>query len=100
MAYTAGDTILDDEYNTFVNSGSSPFGLNHFAATGSAQYGLGQSAVATVSAGDTINAPAPISGGRYLRVPTTRESHSGGSAVGIRAQTKLATTAALTLHGE
>ena len=56
MAYTAGDTILDDEYNTFVNNNSSPFGLNHFAATGSAQYGLGQSAVATVSAGDTINA--------------------------------------------
>lgn len=56
MAYTAGDTILDDEYNTFVNSSSSPFGLNHFASTGSAQYGLGQSAVATVSAGDTINA--------------------------------------------
>ena len=56
MAYTAGDTILDDEYNTFVNNSSSPFGLNHFASTGSAQYGLGQSAVATVSAGDTINA--------------------------------------------
>ena len=56
MAYQAGDTILDDEYNTFVNSGSSPFGLNHFAGTGSAQYGLGESAVATVSAGGTVNA--------------------------------------------
>ena len=56
MAYTAGDTILDDEYNTFVNNASSPFGYNHFAGTGSAQYGLGQSAIATVSAGDTINA--------------------------------------------
>ena len=56
MAYTAGDTILDDEYNTFVNNSSSPFGYNHFAGTGSAQYGLGQSAISTVSAGDTINA--------------------------------------------
>ena len=56
MAYTAGDTILDDEYNAFVNNSSSPFGYNHFAGTGSAQYGLGQSAISTVSAGDTINA--------------------------------------------
>ena len=56
MAYTAGDTILDDEYNTFVNNATSPFGYNHFAGTGSAQYGLGQSAISTVSAGDTINA--------------------------------------------
>ena len=56
MAYVAGDTILDDEYNTFVNSSSSPFGLNHFAGTGALQYGLGESAVATVSANNQINA--------------------------------------------
>ena len=56
MAYQAGDTILDDEYNTFVNSSSSPYGYNHFAGTGSGEYGLGQSEIATVSAGDTINA--------------------------------------------
>ena len=56
MAYQAGDTILDDEYNTFVNSSSSPFGYNHFAGTGSAQYGLGQTHISTVSAGGTVNA--------------------------------------------
>ena len=56
MAYTAGDTILDDEYNNFVGSSSSPFGINHIGGTGSAQYGLGESSVATVSAGNTINA--------------------------------------------
>ena len=56
MAYTAGDTILDDEYNAFVNNSSSPFGYNHFAGTGSAQYGLGQSSISTVSAGGTVNA--------------------------------------------
>jgi len=56
MAYQAGDTILDDEYNTFVNSSSSPYGYNHFAGTGSGVYGLGESAIATVSDGDTINA--------------------------------------------
>ena len=53
MAYTSGDTILDDEYNVFVNNSSSPFGYNHFAGTGSGAYGLGQSAISTVSAGGT-----------------------------------------------
>ena len=56
MAYATGDKILDDEYNVFVNNSSSPFGYNHFAGTGSAQYGLGQSAISTVSAGGTVNA--------------------------------------------
>ena len=56
MAYSAGDPILDDEYNTFVNSSSDPFGYNHFAGPGSGQYGLNQSTIATVSAGDTVNA--------------------------------------------
>ena len=56
MAYTAGDTILDDEYNTFVNSSSSPYGYNHFAGTGSGAYGLGQSTISTVAPGNTITA--------------------------------------------
>ena len=41
MGYTAGDPILDDEYNNFVNSSSDPFGYNHFAGTGATVYGLG-----------------------------------------------------------
>ena len=56
MAYAAGDKILDDEYNTFVNSSSDPFGYNHFAGTGSAQYGLGQTAIPVTSAGTSIKA--------------------------------------------
>jgi len=56
MAYTAGDTILDDEYNTFVNSSSDPYGYNHFAGPGSGVYGLNQSTISTVSAGGTIQA--------------------------------------------
>jgi len=56
MAYTAGDTILDDEYNNFVGSASDPFGINHTAGTGSTVYGLGESSIATVSAGGTITA--------------------------------------------
>ena len=56
MAYTAGDTILDDEYNNFVNSSSDPYGYNHFAGPGSGVYGLNQSTIATVAAGGTIQA--------------------------------------------
>jgi len=57
MAYASGDTITADTYNTFVNNSSSPFGYNHFAGTGSGEYGLGQTHIATVSAGaGTINA--------------------------------------------
>ena len=54
MVYSAGDTILDDEYNTFVSN--DPNGYNHFAGTGAGEHGLGQSAIATVSAGGTITA--------------------------------------------
>ena len=56
MGYVAGEKILDDEYNTFVNSSSSPYGYNHFAGTGALAYGLGQTALATVGAGDTVTA--------------------------------------------
>ncbi len=56
MAYEAGDTILDDEYNTFVNSSSDPYGYNHFAGVGSGEYGLNQTAIDTKTAGDTITA--------------------------------------------
>ena len=56
MAYSAGDAILDDEYNAFVGNSSSPFGYNHFAGAGSGEYGLNQASIATVSAGDTIAA--------------------------------------------
>ena len=56
MAYVAGSKILDGEYNTFVNSSSAPYGYNHFAGTGALNYGLGQSAISTVSVGGTITA--------------------------------------------
>ena len=57
MAYTAGQTILDDEYNTFLD-GASPgaYGINHIMGTGAGAYGLGQTGLSTVSAGTTITA--------------------------------------------
>ena len=56
MAYAAGDQILDDQYIAFASSSSAPYGYNHFAGTGSGIYGLGQTALSLVNAGDTITA--------------------------------------------
>ena len=91
MAYSAGDPILDDEYNTFVNSSSDPFGYNHFAGPGSGQYGLNQSTIATVSAGDTINASswnALFTGmdniANHTNVSITASSVSAGDTIAVR----------------
>ena len=91
MAYSAGDPILDDEYNTFVNSSSDPFGYNHFAGPGSGQYGLNQSTIATVSAGDTINASSwnsLFTGmdniANHTNVSITASSVSAGDTIAVR----------------
>ena len=108
MAYSAGDPILDDEYNVFVNSSSDPFGYNHFAGPGSAQYGLNQSTIATVSAGDTINASswnALFTGmdniANHTNVSITSSSVSAGDAIAIRSAliTDLANLAAAVAGG-
>ena len=56
MAYTAGDPILDDEYNAFANNSTSPFGMNTIAGTGSGIHGLGEATISSVTAGAQINA--------------------------------------------
>lgn len=109
MAYQAGDTILDDEYNVFVNNSSSPYGLNHFAGTGALQYGLGESSVATVAAGNTVNASewnALFTGmstiaGHTGDTLTSRSSISGGDSIAISANVAadLATLAASVAAG-
>ncbi len=91
MAYSAGDPILDDEYNTFVNSSSDPFGYNHFAGPGSGVYGLNQSTIATVSAGDTVNASSwnsLFTGmdniANHLNRSITASSVSAGDTIAVR----------------
>lgn len=56
MGYTAGETITAAQYNIFVNNSSSPYGYNHFAGTGSLEYGLGLTGLATETTGATITA--------------------------------------------
>ena len=91
MAYTAGDPILDDEYNNFVSSSSDPYGYNHFAGTGSGVYGLNQSSISTVSAGGTINASnwntlftALDNIANHTNVSITSTSVSAGDAIAIK----------------
>ena len=109
MAYSAGDAILDDEYNAFVANSSSPFGYNHFAGTGATVYGLGQTAIDTVSAGGTINASqwnALMTGLTNIAnhtndSMTSRSSVSAGDAIAILAAVAadLATLAASVAAG-
>ena len=56
MGYVAGETILDDEYNNFVNASSTPFGINFIGGVGTGNVGLGQTEIPTVGAGDKITA--------------------------------------------
>jgi len=51
MAYVAGDTILDDEYNAFLNNTSGTIGINHTMGTGATVYGLGQTELPAVQGG-------------------------------------------------
>jgi len=109
MAYVAGDTILDDQYNTFVNSSSSPFGYNHFAGTGTGLYGLGQTHIATRSAGTTIQASdwntlftgLTNIGNHTNDSLTTRTAVSAGDTIAIKAavEADLATLAASVAGG-
>jgi hypothetical protein len=109
MAYQAGDPILDDEYNTFVNNATSPYGYNHFAGTGSGVYGLGQTPIATVTAGDTILAShwntlftgMDNIGNHTNDTLTARASVSAGDVIAIKlaVETDLATLAASVAAG-
>ena len=109
MAYSAGDTILDDEYNRFANGSDSPFGWNHFAGTGSTVYGLGESHISTVSAGGLVTAAQwntlltniDTVAGHTGDTMTSRSAVSAGDAIAIKAAvaTDLATLAASVAAG-
>jgi len=56
MSYVAGDKILDQEYNNFLNSSATPKGINYTFGTGANQWGLGQTELSAVVVGDKITA--------------------------------------------
>lgn len=91
MAYTAGDLILDDEYNTFA-TGNADGTANHAVAninsiwgTGNADKGYGQSTtLSAVSAGTVITATQWST--MIARLNSIR-THQTGSASGITSPT-------------
>ena len=109
MAYQAGDTILDDEYNAFATNSTSPFGYNHFAGTGSGLYGLGETELSAVSAGGTVLASQwnglftgmSTVAGHTGDTLTSRAAISSGDTIAIAAAvaTDLATLAASVAAG-
>jgi len=62
MAYSTGDTILDDEYNIFATGNAAGSGdngtanLNTLWGTGVTDYGYGETGISAVAAGGTITA--------------------------------------------
>ena len=75
MAYTTGDTILDDHYNGFVTS------LNAIWGTGSGDAGYGQtSTIANVSPGQTVSAAQWTN---LLSKISSAASHQGSSITAI-----------------
>lgn len=100
MAYSAGDTILDDEYNTFVTGGAdgsathSTANVNTVWGTGDATKGYGQTGdIAAVSAGATITA---TQWNNFLGRIETLGAHQGTSVTDYSALTTDDTVAALT----
>jgi len=84
MAYTAGDTILDDEYNTFVTGNAAGTGdngvnnVNTLWGVGTLDKGYGEtgSTLSSVSAGSTITATQWES---FLSRIETIAAHQGSS---------------------
>ena len=74
MTYSAGNTILDDDYNGFKDD------VNGTLGTGSTTQGYGQSTVAAVSAGSTITATQWAS---LLTPISSMASHQGTSITTI-----------------
>ena len=111
MAYQAGDEITASQFNIFVNNSSSPFGYNHFAGTGSGEYGLGQTHIAQVSGGNSTTITASQFNTLFTGMTnianhtndtlTSAAQVSAGTTIAIRSalETDLATLAASVAGG-
>jgi hypothetical protein len=86
MTYSAGNTILDDDYNIFATGNAAGTGdqsvanINSILTVGGAEFGYGQSEVTPVSAGIGVTAAQWAS---LLTANATLASHQGTSITGI-----------------
>jgi len=89
MAYQAGDTILDDEYNTFVGSSTSPFGINHIMGTGATVYGLGQTELGLVS-GNSATGGTTVTAAQWNSLLTAIDNIANHTNASVTARTQVA----------
>ena len=89
MAYQAGDTILDDEYNTFVGSSTSPFGINHIMGTGATVYGLGQTELGLVS-GNSATGGTTVTAAQWNSLLTSIDNIANHTNASVTARTQVA----------
>jgi len=88
MAYQAGDTILDDEYNTFVGSSTSPFGINHIMGTGATTLGLGQTELALVS-GNSATGGTTVTAAQWNSLLTAMDNIANHTNASVTARTQV-----------
>jgi hypothetical protein len=82
MTYAAGGSIQASDYNTLVGSGSTANTLNAVWSTGSSTAGYGQTALATVTAGN------PVAATNWANLVTTTASvgtHQGSTLTAVTA---------------
>lgn len=73
MAYTAGDKILIDQYNTFLNGTSAGnYGINHIIGTGDGNLGMGQTTLPL--AGDTVKVGEIITAAQWNSLFTSMDN--------------------------
>ena len=89
MAYQAGDTILDDEYNTFVGSSTSPFGINHIMGTGATTLGLGQTELGLVS-GNSATGGTTVTAAQWNSLLTSIDNIANHTNASVTARTQVA----------
>ena len=87
MAYQAGDTILDDEYNAFLTNTSGTIGINHTMGTGATVYGLGQAELATVQGG--TDSGTTITAANWNALLTAMDNIANHTNISVTARTQV-----------
>ena len=87
MAYQAGDTILDDEYNAFLTNTSGTIGINHTMGTGATVYGLGQTELATVQGG--TDSGTTITAANWNALLTAMDNIANHTNISVTARTQV-----------
>jgi|TARA_R110001592_G_scaffold173938_1_gene412665 hypothetical protein len=89
MGYLAGETILDNEYNEFLNNTSGVIGINHTMGVGATVYGLGQTELTTVTADG--GADSKIKAAQWNALLTAMDNIANHTNISVTARTQVTT---------